>query len=204
MNNLDYNRFEVKSGNETLKFKNRKLNHKLIEFWRWSSSDLLSNSLRGKFAEYIIAIAMDLNLNYSRDEWSAYDLEALIEIEEEKYISIKIEVKSSSYIQTWVQNGFSKIIFSIKKKGVTNIKSKEEKLNRPSDVYVFCLLNHYDKNTANPLNLDQWLFYIVSTKKINKIFDNKVSISLNSLEKITTGVKFNEIKNRIINEYLEE
>jgi len=164
MNDLDFERFQVKNGNEKIISNGEKLDHKLIEFWRWSSSDLLSNATRGIFAEYIVAIAMDINLYFVREEWGEYDLEAL-----DKNDIIKIEVKSSSYLQTWDQKDYSKIIFSIRKRGTTSVKTKKNELNRPSDIYVFCLLNHKNKETVNPLNMDQWIFYVLATKNINEI-----------------------------------
>jgi hypothetical protein len=201
MNELDFERFEIKNGNEPITFNGKYLGHELIEFWRWSSSDLLSNATRGKFAEFIVAIAMDAVLYFVREEWAEYDISTGIELEDNKHDIVNIEVKSSSYLQTWEQNGFSKIIFSIKKKGVTSVKTKKEELKRPSDVYVFCLLKHKDKETVDPLNMDQWLFYVLSTKKIDEIFKDKSSITLESLEKITKGVQYDELKLKIINEF---
>jgi hypothetical protein len=204
MNDYDFERYEVKSGEEPLYFNGEKLDHKLIEFWKWFSSDLLSNATRGKFAEFIVAIAMDANLYFAREEWRENDIETSVELENGKYDIVKIEVKSSAYLQTWEQNELSKIIFSIKKKGKTSIKTNTEELTRPSDVYVFCLLNHKDKETVNPLNLDQWLFYVVSTKRINKLFENKESLTLKLLEEISNGIKFNELKNNIIAEFIKK
>lgn len=43
------------------------------DFWKWGFSDLLSNSLRGIFAEFLVGNALDC-LNESRVEWDAYDL----------------------------------------------------------------------------------------------------------------------------------
>jgi len=185
-------RVKIKTGEECLISNVKNIEYKLIEFWRWSTSDLLSNATRGKFAEYIVATAMDADLSLPIEEWSEYDLNVK---------GIKIEVKTSSYLQTWSQSNYSKIIFLIKRKGDTSVKTKKEDLNRPSDLYVFCLLNHKDKKTVNPLNMDQWLFYVLSTNKINNIFKEKNSISLEKLEKEVIGIKYDELKERILNEY---
>jgi hypothetical protein len=201
MNDFDFERFQVKTGNEPLTSNGEKLNHKLIEFWRWSSSDLLSNATRGKFAEFIVATAMDAVLYFVREEWAEYDISTGIRLEDDKPDIVNIEAKSSSYLQTWEQNGYSKIIFSIKKRGITSVRTKKEELKRPSDVYVFCLLNHKDKTTINPLNMDQWLFYVLSTKTIDEIFKDKNSVSLKTLEKITKGVRYDELKNKILTEF---
>jgi hypothetical protein len=199
INDFNYKRFLVKNGKEQLTFNGDKTGHKLIEFWRWISSDIMSNATRGKFAEFIVATAMNINLDWIREEWGECDLTTIDGDNLTK--SIRIEVKSSAYLQTWEQNGYSKIIFSIKKRGATSVKTPKEKLNRPSDVYVFCLLNHKDEETVNPLSLNQWLFYVVSTKKIDEKFKDGSSISLQTLEKITSGVTYNELRDKIINEY---
>ena len=136
-------------------------------------------------------MALDIKLNDVRDEWGDFDLETKDKI--------RIEVKTSSYLQTWYQENYSKIKFSIKRKNEKYLKNNE--LNRPSDFYIFCLLNHKDKKTVEPLNMDQWIFYILSTKEINKLFKNINSISLKTLNEITCSLKFNEIKDKIYNEY---
>ena len=195
MINLEKSRVKIKNGNEYLTFSGKNTRYKLLDFWKWSVSDLLSNTTRGIFAEFIVASAMEIDLsNEARDEWSEYDLETW------EWGKIKIEVKSSSFLQTWVQRNFSNIVFSIKKRGKTSITKEKNTFFRPSDVYVFCLLNHKDKKTVDPLNMNQWSFYVVSTKIINDVFKEKFSISLGSLEKITEKIEYNELKEKIISE----
>ena len=195
MVNLDRKRVKIKNGEENLTFGGKNTKYKLLDFWKWSVSDLLSNATRGIFAEFIVATAMEIDLtNEARDEWSEYDLETW------EWGKIKIEVKSSSYLQTWDQRNYSNIIFSIKKKGKTSIAKDKNTFIRPSDVYVFCLLNHKDKRTVDPLNMDQWSFYVLSTNSINNIFKDKNSISLKSLETITESIGYNKLKEKIIKE----
>ncbi len=106
MTSLDKIVTEPKTGEERLICNNQSTEVKLIDFWRWSVSDIVSNATRGRFAEFIVATALNIDLNVVRDEWSAYDL-----ISPE---GIKIEVKSASYLQSWFQRNFSLISFSIK------------------------------------------------------------------------------------------
>jgi hypothetical protein len=42
-------------------------------------------------------------------------------------------------------------------------------------------LNHKDKKTVNPLNLNQWNFYIIDTKILNSERTNQKTITLSSL-----------------------
>ncbi|MEC4572858.1 hypothetical protein [Streptomyces virginiae] len=41
-----------------------------------------------------------------------------------------------------------------------------ERLRR-SDVYVFCLLEHLDKPTLDPLDLSQWAFHVLPTRVLD-------------------------------------
>ena len=51
---------QVLTGNEHLKFDGMPINRLLSDFWKWNSSDLLNNTMRGAFAEFIIATALYL------------------------------------------------------------------------------------------------------------------------------------------------
>lgn len=46
-------KIEQKTGDERLTFNDRETGFKLIDFWQWSVSDLVSNATRGRFAEFI-------------------------------------------------------------------------------------------------------------------------------------------------------
>lgn len=94
-----------KSGKEAFHIEGKPLDHNLLSFWQWSSSDLISNAMRGILAEYIVASALGENYSH-RSEWDAYDIETKE--------GIKIEVKSSAFIQTWHQKRLSSIQFSIR------------------------------------------------------------------------------------------
>lgn len=165
-----------KTGNES--FENTGINDvTLVDFWSWAYSDLINNTERGKLAEFIVALAIGANNGLS-GSWEKYDL-----LSPE---GIRIEVKSSSYIQTWEQKKESKIIFSIRPTfGWDSVTSEYDKQKRrQSDVYVFCLLNHKDQATINPLDLNQWEFYVMPTAVLDKILLTQKSISLNRLIKL--------------------
>lgn len=191
MNELDCVKATIKTGNEKLTSKDRPLDFSLIDFWRWSVSDILSNATRGIFAEYIVATAAKINLKEVRDEWGAYDL-----ITSE---GIKIEVKSSAYLQTWFQKTLSKISFSTKPAFVFDIvtNQKSELKIRSADVYVFCLLHHENKQTVQPLNLDHWEFYVLATEQLNNYTRSQHSITINSLKRLTNAVDYENLNTEI-------
>jgi hypothetical protein len=70
-----------------------------------------------------------------------------------------------------------------------------------ADVYVFCLLHHTDKLTVDPLNLNQWEFYILATKQLEG-FKGIKQIMLRSLQNITKAVLYDglydEIKSKMV------
>lgn len=181
-----------KTGNEELTFNNSSLGLSLLNFWQWSTSDLVSNATRGRLAEFIVAAALGIDTTIVRDEWGAYDLESAE--------GIKIEVKASAYIQTWKQKKLSPVSFSIKNTrtwntatGVYNIESK-----RQADIYVFCLLHHTDQATINPLNLNQWEFYVCSAQVLNEKYPLAKSISLTKLKRLVTLAPFDKLQETIM------
>lgn len=170
-----------KEGREPFHTNGRQLDFDLLSFWRWSASDLVSNATRGIIAEYIVARALGLAEKGVRDEWAAFDLETPS--------GVKIEVKSAAYVQSWRQKQLSSIMFLTPKTRAwdadTNIQSRESK--RQADVYVFALLAHTDKATVDPLNLDQWRFYVLPTSVLDARKRSQHSITLKSLENLCSG-----------------
>jgi hypothetical protein len=188
---LDRIRATIKSGQEQLTYNAKALDFSLRDFWRWSVSDILSNATRGRFAEFIVATATNIDRSALRDEWSAYDLETPE--------GVKLEIKSAAYVQSWFQRTLSKISFSTKAAhhwdSLTNIQSPERK--RHADVYVFCLLHHDNKLTADPLNMNHWEFYVLATKELNEYTRSQHSISLKSLQKLTDSVPYDNLSAKI-------
>lgn len=46
----------------------------ILDFWKWGFSNILTNSLRGIFAEFLVGATIG-SLNDSRIVWDAYDLQ---------------------------------------------------------------------------------------------------------------------------------
>ncbi len=165
---------ERKSGEEVFHIEGKPLGENLLSFWQWSSSDLISNAMRGILAEYIVASALGENHSY-RTEWDAYDIETKE--------GIKIEVKSGAFIQTWHQKKLSSIQFSIRPtvSWDSQTDTRSAKVMRQADVYVFCLLMHKEQDTIDPLNMNQWQFYVLSSDRLNQSVGAQKTIVLSSL-----------------------
>ena len=76
-----------KTGEERFHLSGQPTGPVLLDFWRWSVSDLVSNATRGRLAEYIVASALGLATGV-RSEWDAFDLLTPA--------GLRIEVKSSA------------------------------------------------------------------------------------------------------------
>src|SRR5215510_12849226 len=170
-----------KTGQEPFYTNGQALGFDLLSFWQWAASDLVSNATRGRLAEYIVAQALGLATADVREEWAAFDLQTPS--------GIKIEVKSAAYVQSWHQVKLSSIMFVVPKTrawdAVTNVQSREAQ--RQADVYVFALLAHTDKTTIDPLNVNQWQFYVLPTATLDARTRSQYSITLKSLEQLCGG-----------------
>ena len=172
----------IKSGIET--------GHSVLGFWQWSSSNLVGNTLRGWLAEYIVATAIGAEEGI-REEWDSFDLSTPE--------GIRVEVKSSAYIQSWKQKALSTPRFDIRCTIAWDEATgkREAGQSRHSDVSVFCLLHHMDPDTLNPLHLDQWTFLIAATSLINQLGDQKTA-GLSTIRKIgAIEVPYDEIASTI-------
>lgn len=148
----------------------------LTDYWRWAHSDLLGNTERGIFAEYLVRLA--LQITEPRLSWGKYDL---------LYKNcIRIEVKSSAYIQTWGQKNLSSISFSIRPSYGWNYEnnSYENEKKRQSDIYVFCLLDCKEQEKIQPTDVTQWRFFMIPTKTLNEYSITAKTISLSILKKL--------------------
>jgi len=134
-----------------------------VEFLKWGFGDRLDNTVRAILAEFIVAKSLGLeNLNETtRHEWGEVDI---------RFEDIKIEVKSSGYLQSWSEEASPIISFDIYEKLTFDekINSWREPKKRHADVYVFCVFEEKDPQKAEPLELDQWSFYVVHTETINE------------------------------------
>ena len=157
------------------------------DFWAWSASDLVANTTRGLLAEYIVGVALDA-VQHPRQEWAAWDLTTPS--------GAKVEVKSAAFLQGWEQRKPSDIRFRIPKTLTWSdeIGYSETEPKWQADVYVFALLAEIDRMLLDPLNLDQWEFYVVATSLLEAKVPTAKSLSLATLRGFRKGVRFEELK----------
>jgi len=110
-----------------------------------------------------------------------------------------LDLPSAAYLQSWAQKEVSRISFNTPKTlawdadggGFANIA------RRHAQVYVFALLAHTNKATVNPLDLDQWVFYVLPTAILDGRTRSQQSITLRTLETLTTAVGFAELRQAV-------
>ena len=175
--NLGHIPIHRKSGTEPFHHNGHLHGFDLLDFWRWSSSDLLNNTMRGIVAEYLVSRALS-DKEEVRGEWDTFDVLTRN--------NVRVEVKSSAYLQRWHQNTFSRISFRIPHTlgwdETTNTYTTEQK--RHADLYIFCLLHHKDKATVDPLDTSQWTFFVIPTESLDRELGAQKTISLSGLHRI--------------------
>jgi len=180
-----------KTGTERFHNNGVSIGAELRDSWGWSASDLVNNALRGVLAEYLVALALGIDTSGVREEWASFDLITAT--------GVKIEVKSAAYLQSLHQAKLSPISFVTPATrawdSATNVQATE--IKRQSDVYVFALLAHTDKATVDPLNVDQWQFYVVPTATLNARVRSQHSITLNSLCALCGAARFDELRDAV-------
>ena len=162
-----------KTGNEALRYAGSPTAATLLDFWRWSQSNLVENRTRGILAEFITKTALGIEGGL-RVEWDEFDLVTAA--------GLKVEVKSAAYLQSWAQARASDIKFGIGATAGDATRPNHDGLTRRrADVYVFCLLHHDRQETLDPLDLDQWTFYVVPTPTLDRYRPIAKSINLAGL-----------------------
>lgn len=185
-----------KTGNELFVGGGAAPDFDLLGFWQWSASDLISNATRGVLAEYIVARALGMGHDGVREEWAPHDLTTPD--------GIHIEVKSAAYVQSWSQRRLSPISFGYRAtlKWDPETNRKGTKGVHTAHVFVFALFHCQDKQAANPMDLDQWEFYVVSTVDLDRRKRSQHSISLKSLKSEFGGsCNYVELSDRVRAEY---
>lgn len=183
---------QPRTGTEPLHSDGQNLGVSVFDFWRWSASDLLSNATRGRFAEFIVARALGIPLDQVREEWSAYDL-----LTPE---GIRVEVKSAAYIQSWHQSKPSIISFLVPKTRAWHAETnlQETEARRQADIYVFALLAHSDQTTIDPLNVNQWQFFVLPTAVLDSRTRSQHSITLRTLVGLSgSAVTYSDLKRAV-------
>lgn len=160
----------------------------MLDFWNWTYSNIYD--LQDTIAEYIVAKALGLEKAFNVDYWTLFDI---------LYREKRIEVKETSYYHSWQTDEEPKSEarnFGITK-AYSEYKDSASSFERQNDIYIFCLNTGYSRSESNPLNLNNWEFYVVPTSIINDLCKNAKTISLSRLRKITKPITYKQLKTKV-------
>lgn len=159
------------------------------DFWRFALGDLRMNNARGYLAEFLVAQALGLG-EVRRVEWDEYDL--LLDGR------VRIEVKSSAYLQAWEQRALSRISFS----GLRGTRYHPRHGDDPggrqlnAHVYVFCVQTAQEHALYDPLDVAQWRFYVVPKSELETAGK---SIGLASVDAAARGTTpWNDLRDAVM------
>lgn len=172
------------SGDEMFMMGREPRGFNIRHFWSYMYSNVLDNT--GDLAEFIVAAALGIKFN-KKYGWTLYDID---------YRDKRIEVKATAYVQPWRADGnySEQRVFSIRKTHTIE-GDMNSPLARNSDVYVFVLNTAKKMEEANPLNLEQWCFWVIRTEIINALCGENKTISLKKIQDLGgDGVTFDELK----------
>ena len=162
------------------------------DFWRFAMQDLQMNNTRGYLAEFLVGRALSIESN--RVEWDPFDLLW----HPNSTDSVRIEVKSSAYLQSWRQRQLSKPSFSGLKGRVLNEETGEYSFRADynADVYVMCLNGQMDPEAFDPLDINQWKFYVVPRHRLAAY--SFASVDLRWLERESiSSVDYSSLRDQI-------
>lgn len=161
----------------------------MLDFWESKFSNIYN--MQDVIAEFIVEKALGIDKAQNIDYLTLYDI---------LYKNFRIEIKETSYYHPWNENGK---ISKQRMFGITKANSNyetvemENKFERQNDIYVFCLNIGDTKESSNPMNLNNWEFYIIPTSVINKECRDNKKISLNRVRKLTKKVTYDKLKEKI-------
>jgi len=125
----------------------------VLDFWRYAMPDLRTNTTRGLLAEFLVHRAVGATARNA--EWESFDVLAPD--------GLRIEVKTSAYLQVWGQRELSRIQFSrLRGRVWTPEGGTAAEPSYNADVYVFALHTARSHAEYDPLDVAQWRFYVTS------------------------------------------
>ncbi len=153
----------------------------VLEFWRWYYSDLLDNKAR--VAEYLLLKALGFSGANDSRFWSPHNV---------IYKGSRIEIRTAAYMKSSNDDEPSdKHIRHI------DIRAKD------CQAYLFCLLPGKTKETADPLILDNWEFYIIPAWYLELECGKNITITMSKVRRLVKLSRYGSIKEEIDKVILE-
>jgi hypothetical protein len=174
-------------GSERFRCSEKPLGLKLLDFWKWSESDLLNSLTRTRLAEFIVATALDAHAKGPRDERSSLELVTPDGVE--------VRVKSGSFLKSFHQRDLSKVVFIPRVRPAHSHAGGAHHAAYRAQVYVFALLDHVERATVDPLDLDQWRFFVPPTSQLEALVMEQHGLTVPTLDALSAGsVAYEDLK----------
>ena len=172
--------------NDKLLTSERLPNTAVVDFWQWAYGDLMEDTVKGVFAEWIVHKLLGVH-SPRRVSWANSDVITPT--------GVRFEIKSTAFWQSWkLRNERGNI--EVKPKHSTplddrkirfqGLKARDSTSPAFSDprtfkshFYIFAFQNERNPSNWNALDLAQWEFYLVNVTELERL--GWASISLATL-----------------------
>ena len=186
----------VMTGEEKFQQNGKEIDMSMLDLWQFKYSNIFN--MQEVIAEYLVAKALEKEKADNDTYWTLWDID---------YREKRIEVKETSYYHSYNKPGkiSKQRVFGINKANSSyEYEIEENRYERQNDIYVFCLNIGETAETSNPLNLDNWEFYIVPTDTINNNCGDNKTISLGRIQSLGfKAMRFDQIK-KCVDEIIDE
>lgn len=147
------------------------------DFWSFALSDLKTNIARGVLAEFLVARAVGAQ-EAVRVSWDNFDVRTPE--------GIRIEVKSSAYLQGWRQKVLSTIRFSgLKGLAWDDKEGWGAEREVRADVFVFGIQTRKTHEDYDALDVAQWDWYVAPANSV--VEHGARSVGMGFLERYAEG-----------------
>ncbi len=162
-------------------------------FRNWALGDLVDNTTRGWFAEWLVGKALGIiGDGDTRVEWDSVDL---------RYGDLTIEVKASGRSQSWNRQNRSTPSFGIPPRkmawdAATNAWESFDPPRRIAHVYVFCLHHAVPASNENVADPASWTFWVIPTERLDDQLGDQKSVGVSRLDILAARVGWSELRDK--------
>lgn len=133
----------------------------LHEFWEWGIGELTSNGARAALGEFLVGRVLGALANGGPGTGFDFVTKS----------GIKIKLETAAAYASWPVERRAAAIYGIAPTLVYDpaARALARGWSRPSDIHVFALLLLGEQGLANPTDVGQWMFHVVSTRALDAL-----------------------------------